>query len=83
MAKTKRHWTHTRAGKAKLKARAELRELRKHREIVNAPKSERPIPEGLLGYAIGRTHGWLQAYAEHNGLSRKSLTSAVGEALRS
>ena len=62
---------------AKAKARA-----RKQQEQDNGEPPLEVTPQ-VLGYALGRIEGWLEAVAESHSVSRVALAEQVGQALLS
>jgi hypothetical protein len=79
----KKHWTQTRAGKAKLAAaHAKAAQTRAAR---STPTTEKPhasdIPHDTLAYALGHVECWLDTFAKSAGVSAETLTARVGAVL--
>lgn len=75
----KKHWTQTVEGKTKLSKQSKrawkLRRATK-RKVINHGSSS---PQVL--YIFGRVEGFIEAFAEGSGISRRVLTERVGELL--
>jgi len=86
----KQHWTQTPEGRIRSKAlldrgKAAVAARRKFGEKLNNgslrhARKEDPTEEQFI-YALGRTQGWLEAYAAGTGRSVRSLAEQVGSAL--
>lgn len=62
--------------------RAKARKHKKEEEVLNGDAPFEVTPQ-ILGYALGRIEGWLEAVAESHSVSRVALAEQVADTLLS
>lgn len=74
----KKHWTQTKAGRAKL---SEIGKSR-WRAVKKSTKRSVPNDSSAEAYAFGHCETWLQTFAERTNIPFKPLARRVGELLQ-
>lgn len=79
--KPRPHWTKTKAGRAKLAARAARRKLLA-REKEHDSSTQAPEGTAHLYYVFGKVETFIEHYADSAGISRTTLALGVAELIR-
>jgi hypothetical protein len=78
MPKTK-HWTQTPEGKRKQSLR--MKRAWKAKKKANRKETNHGTSSPQVLYIFGRVEGFIEAFAEGSGISKRELTERVGELL--